>query len=546
MARLAVLVLWLLGGMKLWAQAPSPAVEEQDPVLRAMMHEMDRSKARLKLPDMPVPFYIDYRVTDLEAQSTDATLGALRNNSRVHARVLRVVVRVGDYKQDSFYQRGTGVSESIPLGNDEMALRHALWLASDLAYKAATEALTAKQARLKQLTQEEQPVDDFARAEPVRFLGPLVRLDYDAALWRDVLKSASALARRDPQIEDSAVGLYFEAVNRYFVSSEGTVTREGRAFYRVIASASTQAADGMLLERNQGYTVADPKELPAKEEFLALTNKLLASLKDLREAPVVEEEYRGPVLMSGDAAATTMADLIGQNILGIKPAPGEPSRTRGMFASSYKSRVLPDFLQAIDDPTQAAAAGHRLLGFYEVDDEGVKATRVSVVEKGVLMNYLLGRTPIRDFPSSNGHGRAQPGSPPGPGLGNLIVASSQPLSREDLKKKLLERCRERGLEYGYFADTLGPGRAPRLLYRVWVKDGHEELMRGAVFGDLDTRSLRSDLIAAGGDAYVDNRAGDVPHSVVSPSILFEELEIKRANRQKDKLPEYPPPPMGAR
>ena len=546
LARLTALTVLLLGGMGLRAQLSSPPAEEQDPVLRAMLHEMERSKARLRMPDMPVPYYIDYRIVDVETQSAEAILGALRGEDHVHMRYLRVVVRVGDYKQDSFYQRGTGVNDSIPLGDDEMALRRALWLASDLAYKAATEALTAKQARLKQLSIEEQTVDDFARTEPVRFLGPLVHLDYDAAMWRDLLKSASALARRDPQIQDSSVGLQFQAVNRYFVSSEGTVTRKGQVVYQLSVSAVTQAADGMRLERSNGYSVADRKELPTKEGLLARTGNLLTSMKELREAPVVEEEYRGPVLFSGDAAAAAMSDLIGNNILGVRPAPGEPSRTRGLFATSYKSRVLPEFLQVVDDPTQTSAAGHALMGSYEVDDEGVKAMRVPVIEKGTLVNYLLRRTPIRDFPQSNGHGRAPLLNQPGPRMGNLIVTSSEPLSREDMKKKLLERCRERGLDYGYFAETLGPQRAPRLLYRIWVKDGHEELVRGAVFGDLDNRSLRSDLIAAGGDAYVDNRLVPVPHSIVSPSILFEELEIKRANRQKDKLPEYPAPAMAGK
>ena len=86
---------------------------------------------------------------------------------------------------------------------------------------------------------------------------------------------------------------------------------------------------------------------------------------------------------------------------------GQNARTIGDWANNYKSRVLPDFLSVVDDPTIASFEGHNLLGDYEVDDEGVKASRVSVIEKGQLVSYLLGREPIRDFPSSNGHGRAR-------------------------------------------------------------------------------------------------------------------------------------------
>jgi predicted Zn-dependent protease len=228
----------------------------------------------------------------------------------------------------------------------------------------------------------------------------------------------------------------------------------------------------------------------------------------------------------------------------LKPGLGQPARTKGAFASSYKSRVLPDFLSVVDDPTLATFNGTSLLGSYEVDDEGVRAMRVEVIEKGKLVNYLLGREPILDFPASNGHGRARlPFSSPTPSLGNVLVSSSEAISQEELKKKLLELCQQRDLPYGYYVESVTGANAPRLLYKVWVKDGHEELVRGAVFGDLDARALRNDLVAAGSDLRIQNRALIVPHSIVSPSILFDELEVKRQDIQKSKLPEYPAPPV---
>jgi TldD protein len=183
-----------------------------------------------------------------------------------------------------------------------------------------------------------------------------------------------------------------------------------------------------------------------------------------------------------------------------------------------------------------------LLGHYEIDDEGVPAQRVAVIEKGNLVNYVTGRMPIRDFPASNGHGRARiPNYPPGPSLSNLIVSSTQPVSKQELKKKLIDLCQQRDLPYCYYVETFGPKLIPRLLYKVWTKDGHEELVRGASFGDLDTRALRSDLVAAGDDVYVDDRALNIPHSIAAPSVLFDELEVKRASINKEKLPEYPAP-----
>ena len=432
----------------------------------------------------------------------------------------------------------------VPLSDDIAAVRHQIWLATDQTYKVAAEALSAKQAQLKQFTVD-QPVDDFAHADPVQYVGPLVKLEADPNPWIAALRQATALYKTDPQVESCNASLHFQAVNRYFVSSEGTAIRDGQTFYSVSLEASAQASDGMRLERSKGFTVTALSELPSQAEFQHTAEGLIASLKAMRDAPVVSEEYRGPVLFSARAAATVFANLVGENVLGRKPPLGEPSRTKGAFATSYQSRVLPDMISVVDDPTLTTIAGQPLLGFYKYDDDGVKAAKVTVIDHGKLVNYVIGRTPIRDFPTSNGHGRARriPSNPSGPSLGNLIVTASDPLSPADLKKKLLEICKQRDLPYCYYVETADPLMAPNLLYRIWVKDGHEELVRGAAFGDLDTRALRNDVVAAGNDPFAGNRLLNIPHSIVSPSILFDELEVKPANKNREKLPEYPPPPL---
>jgi len=106
-------------------------------------------------------------------------------------------------------------------------------------------------------------------------------------------------------------------------------------------------------------------------------------------------------------------------------------------------------------------------------------------------------------------------------------------------------CKDQGRPYGYFVETTGPQFSPRLLWRIYVNDGHQELVRGAVFKQLDTRALRSDIVATGNDNYVYNRAEPLPSAIVAPSILFGELDIQRANRTREKLPQYPAPALSS-
>lgn len=541
-----------LGFLLMLCSAVCPAVfaeqkgggEKNDVVLQAMRTELERSKSRLKMDQVDAPYYIEYRVFDTDQYAAEAAYGSLRSDVRVRFRFVRVVVRIGDYKQDSYFAQGEGTLDIMPLDDDELALRHALWLATDRAYKMAAESLTTKQAQLKQLTID-QPVDDFSHTDPVQSIGPLVRLEFDADPYKKMLQDASAVYKSDPEIESSEARLRFQAVNRYYVNSEGTVIRSGQNLYEMSVASTTQAADGMSLTRDNAFNVANIKELPSAADFVARAQKLSTTLKDLRAAPLVEEEYRGPVLFSADASTRVFADLIGDNILGYKPELGKSARTTGAFAASYKSRVLPDFISVVSDPTISTYSGGSLLGHYDFDDEGVRAQKVSVIEKGTLVNYLVGREPIRDFPASNGHARAQiPSGKPQPHNSNLIVTSLQPTPKEEMTKKLIDLCKQRDLEYCYRVETFGAKLTPRVLYKVWTKDGHEELVRGAMFGDLDIRSVRSNLVAAGDDVYIDNRPLNIPHSIVAPSILFDELEVKRANQNKEKLPDYPAPAVG--
>jgi len=525
-------------------QKQLPAEAISDPILRALQGELTRSKSQLKMENVDSPFYIEYRVFDVEQFDASAAFGALREQNRTRLRLLRAVVRLGDYKLDSFFNAGQGVSDILPLDNDELAIRHQVWLATDQAYKRASEAFSNKKAQLKQLNIE-QPVDDFAKAEPIVSIGPTAKLDVDPAKWTKMLESATSVYKSDTQIQTFLASMNFTVLSQYFVNTEGTVTRRGSAHYQIVLSASEQSPDGMRLERAPQFTANHIEELPTPDEFQKDALNLVRDMKTLREAPVVEEEYRGPVLFSNDAATDMFFELIVPNVLGRKAAPGRPARTVGAFASSWKARVLPDFISVVDDPTVDTFAGHGLGGSYKVDDEGVPASPVTVVDKGTLVNYLIGRVPIRDFPASNGHGRASGNGNTSPAPGNLFFRPAKTSTREELKKQLLDECRTRGLKYGYFVDTLGPRLAPRMLYRVWTDDGHEELVRGAVFNELDIRALRSDLVAAGDDPLVSNRTGVPFMTIVSPSVLFDELEVKRADNTKEKLPDYPAPALSA-
>ena len=525
---------------------PTRTDAERDPVLKAMLAEMERSVGQLQLAGFAKPYFIQYRVVDLDEFSARAAFGASIGTGRVHQRVVVVSVRVGDRKVDSSNSHGDSAVELTALDGDEIALRSSLWSATDQAYKAALAAYAQKQAALKQVQTPPQ-ADDFSEEKPIVSLATPAHLELGTSKWEERMAHASGLYRTAEKellaggvVEYTNAEFRARATTTWIVTSEGAIVRKGATTYEENFSANTQAADGMKLQRSYASTGAALADLDTEAVFEKHARDLLASLGALRQAPLVEEEYHGPVLLSNDAGADALHELLAPGLAAVRPRLGTEARTSGPFASSYHARVLPEFIDVVDDPGLTSYNGKGLIGAYAVDDEAVRAEAVKVVEAGKLENYLIGRQPVRGFPHSNGHGRAPVASAARPSIGVLKATVRDGLSEEEMDKKLLEIAKDRALDHVYFVATLGGIRTPRLLYRVSA-DGKRTLVRGATLGDVDQRTLRSGIEAAGKNLFIANYLEDVPITVLAPSLLVGDATLRRANEKNERLPFYPAP-----
>ena len=439
---------------------------EKDPLLHAMLAELDRNRDQLQLKGFEKPFFIQYRIEDIEDYQTRADFGASVGDEHRHQRLARVTVRVGDYKIDSSTSRGDGSVELAALDNDPLALRAGLWQATDQAYKGALSAYAHKQAQLKQVQTPPQQ-DDFSHETPVVSLEDTVRLQVDGPTWVKRVTQASGLFRTDATLKGSEKDIQYatsifhaRSVNSYMVSSEGAIVRKGLTSYEESFAVGTQAADGMHLDRSYGSNGIALADLDSQEVFDKHVIALTASLSDLRKAPLVEEEYHGPVLLSADAASDAVHELVASAVTAVRPELGTEARTKGAFASSYHTRVLPEFLDVVDDPSLTTFNGKSLVGAYKIDDEGVPAQTVKLIADGRLENYLIGREPVRDFPKSNGHGRAALTGPARPEISVLNVSAHSGLSGAELDQKLIALAKDRGLKSVYYVETLGPRTYP--------------------------------------------------------------------------------------
>jgi TldD protein len=527
--------------------APTRADAEKDSVLRAMLAELDRSQQHLQLPGFDKPYFIEYRIDDVTAYHAEAAYGALTGEDQTHSRIGRVTVRVGDYKSDNSGPRGEGSVQIVAAEDDPLAIRYALWAATDTAYKQALDAWAAKQAELKSVQTPPQ-ADDFSHQKPFLSLEPIIALDLDREAWKHNIVEGSGLYSTDPsaksfadEIENSQGSIEARVRTVYLVNTEGAIVRTSSSEYRAEVALETQAPDGMRLERSYPVTGVTAADLGSADQFHHGVLEILDGLHQLHDTPVVTDEYHGPVLFSGSAAARSFDEYFARALTASRPQLGSTARTTGPFASSYNTRVLPDFMKIVDDPSLTEFNGKALLGAYKVDDQGVPAQDVTLVDDGKLTGYLLGREPIRDFPESNGHGRAPIAQPARSSIGVLHVEATGGLSEDDLVKKLISMGKDQGLDSVYLLQTKSSPTEPRTLYRIRVADGSRELVRGARLADIDLRSFRSDIVAVGSDPHVDNIFGDVPATIIAPALLFDDVTVKHSEDRNQKLPYYPPP-----
>ena len=560
------------------------AVAAEDYLLRAMKDELQRAK-QIKLENLEPPYYVEFGLDDAESVDILASLGGVLTSSRTRFRVPDIRVRVGspefdntNYVGSTFPFGGRYNLGTFPIEGSYDFYRRYFWLATDSAYKSALEALARKRAALRNLTITDK-VPDFAPATPVQRLLEPARPNMNEAGWTELAKSLSRVFATVEGLRQSDVHIHAYAGTRRFVNSEGTEVRFPESGIGVRMRASAQAADGMHL-RNAAALYWLGLDLPPEAELRRVAANLAENLTSMVKAPV-GEMYTGPVLFEGTAAAQMFAEVLGRNLAIPRRPVNEPGRP-GVFPYSeldgrQGARILPEWMNVADDPTQADWRGRRLIGHYEIDREGVPPKPLLLVEKGVLKGFLLTRQPVRSYSGSNGRAR-MPGNfgANAATISNLFVQAADTKPVAELKRQMIDICNTRGKAYGLIVRkmdfpssasmdelrSLASGMAqsgggkpvsiPLLAYRVYP-DGREELVRGLRFRGLNARSLK-DILAAGDDFtifdYLENNAPfalmgapgySAEASIVAPSVLIDDLEMHRADEEQPKLPAVPPP-----
>jgi predicted Zn-dependent protease len=521
--------------------------------------ELNREFMALKAKADPPPYYMAYEATEEQTDSASATLGALVEDTHSHNRGVDTTIRVGSPKFDNYHplkgSRGQVTRFTmLSLDDDPNEINRQLWAETDNAYRLASRRLLQLKTDEQLLADQATTDADFSAESPQTYSQLPERFSYDHQAWDRRVRKWSSEFKNHPAVMGSEVTFRAEHEIRTFVNTEGTSIQRGNNLFRIEISGGSVASDGMELSDFTSVEVADPSHIPDDKVVLKKVQDLAKMLDNLAVAPPAEPIVC-PAILSGRASAVFFHEIFGHRVEGHRQKDISEGQT---FTKMLGTKVLPDFISVDFDPTMRTYEGKDLIGYYEYDDEGVKAAPVKVVQDGVLKTFLLSRSPVGDFVHSNGHGRRQPGYEIVSRQSNLIVESSKKVTSQELRARLIDEIKKQNKPYGLYFDEVSSGYTttgrrglqaftvvPLVVYRVFADGRPDELIRGVDIVGTPLASFQK-IIATSDTAEIFNgycgaESGSIPVSAVSPAILVSEIETEKKQNSQRKMPILPRP-----
>ena len=532
---------------------------ETPKLVEILASELDRNFQALKEKGDPKPYYAAYAITENQIVAMEATSGLLAARDTRHTRNLDVTIRVGSPKLDNYRRQPRDIAHftlgsAVSLDDNPNALKRRLWLDTDSVYRSASQRLTNIKTDTQVKVDAVDQSDDFSMTAPSVAYRSVPEYKVNEKQWAERLRTWSRMLSIAPEILNSAVSFQSQREVKTFVNSEGTRLQHGRTFARILIVARAKAYDGMDLSTSDTIEAEEPGRLPDSKVVEARVDKVIADLRGLLKAPEVDP-FVGPAILSGRASGVFFHEIFGHRIEGHRQKDESEGQT---FTKRVNKEVLPEFLSLYFDPTLKNYANEDLYGWYDYDDEGVKARRVSVVESGILKTFLLSRSPIAGFPESNGHGRRQAGAEIVARQSNLVVESGKKVSTAELRQMLVAEIKRQGKPYGLYFESVTGGYTttrsqglqaftviPLVVYRVYPDGRPDELVRGADIVGTPLASFAKILATSDKlevfNGYCGAESGSVPVSASSPALLVSEIEVQRKNRSQERPPLLPRP-----
>lgn len=518
------------------AEKKQNLTEQESEIFKAMQTEMTRNLQDLKMEKFARPYYIAYKIIPQTKYTFNASQGVLMQDKKTYTQDYEVQVRIGSPKEDNSYFNPTVWLPKET--NNYFALNYEgvskfLWQTTDIVYKNSLAELTEKQAykKNKHITQQ---YDDFSFYPAQEHFDNITNPVIDQKYWQEVAQKTSAKGALS-EFEDFMTAINIDFAPSYFLTSRGSKYLQDKYSINIRFTAQGRLEDGFEFSLNKSLTYVDFKDVPTLEELEKEAQDFAKEILTLQKAKKADA-YIGPVLLEGAQAANLMRILL-REISFTKhiASNSDSSYYDGLFSDKLGLKVFSAGFDVIDDPLMKTFDNQKLAGYYEIDEEGVKAEKIQIIENGFLKDLPFTASLTKNNSKSNGHARSYYGyttvvSSPS----NLILLPHKTIAEEDFVNTFKKYCAEQGLNacpiisatddnafYGFMLD---------------VKTGEKTPVYGKI-SSLDTRSLRDIKYASDKMQVYNNMIGrGFGYSIITPDLILDNGEINPSKKQPSRKP----------
>ena len=269
-----------------------------------------------------------------------------------------------------------------------------------------------------------------------------------------------------------------------------------------------------------------PDFLKNKGSLVDRINTFASNLMALRDAPVLDEEYNGPVMFEEMASVYSLTDPVIAAVCAshaLQPADDD-------YGKKIGQEIIDKRISAVNYSDRRDYNGVPLMGAYSVDADGIVPEKeLLLVENGVLRKQLNNLRPTPFAKNSTGSCRfpVNPGVPsPEISFGSLHIKAVNTTADEKMEKTLLKAAKKAGLKNAYIV-SLPEGCSLMRLYRIDTKTGQRTLMRTDNMVESKQAQLKA-LVAVSAKEKVINMANSTQNSVIAPrAFIVAESKIAK-------------------
>lgn len=489
------------------------------------------------------PFYVSLTVKNEEQSAIELINGGVRvkdDFSDFPHYKGRMEMRMGDHF------RGGAVAHttfSLPYDLDVFASKKVICDEADSVFwDCAKDYLYRFNAGLGQKKKRDDFVF-FSKESPSNFISKKKEMKFSIDKIEDMLKTVSKTFLSN-DIYKIEADFNVSKSESYFINSEGSKIYSNYNRFNLYFTFSIRGDNNILLPSSIVYHGTDLSKLPSLEELLVDSENTIKQLHEIKVAPI-EKNGTYPTIVDQQNHGVLWHEVFGHPIEGNKVSDDgeteddswEDSKS-SLFQGKIGKRIVKPFINVYDDPTIKHLDGH-----YNFDEDGVPAQKVTLIENGILRNYLHSRETAGYFKKkSNGHARSDnsESNAPEPRMSNIVIETSNGISYDELKEQLIKEIVDQKKEYGLIMKGCNGGWVipsessfntyPNNVFRVY-KNSKEKRVRGIYVVGTPYHILEN-IIATSNEYAVFNgvcgsSSGNVPSTQTAPHALIKSIEVNR-------------------